>query len=37
MSNFMKIRSLGTEFYADGWTDRRNGAESLSSKFCQRA
>jgi len=37
ISNSIKTGSVGAElFYADGWTDRYNGAESLFSKFYQR-
>jgi len=36
-SNFMKIRSVGTElFHADGQTDRRDEANRRFSQFCEK-
>jgi hypothetical protein len=32
----MKIRRMGAEFHADGWTDRYE-TNSRFSKFCERA
>jgi hypothetical protein len=34
----MKILLAGTEMYhADGWTDRKDEANSRYSQFCERA
>ena len=34
----MKIRPVGAELYADGWTDgRHDDANSSFSQFCERA
>jgi hypothetical protein len=38
VSNFMKIRPVGTElFYAYRQTDRHDEANSRSSQFCERS
>jgi len=33
ISNFMKIRQVGAEFHADGWTDRRTDMTKLMATF----
>ena len=37
ISNFMKIRPVGTELYADRQTDGHEEANSHFSQFCERA
>jgi hypothetical protein len=37
ISNFTKIRPMGAEFFADGWTDVHDEANSRFLQFCERA
>jgi len=36
ISNFMKIRPVGVEFFADGRTDRNAEGNSRFLQFCER-